>query len=301
MTFDLARWSFTVWYQGSVFYHHSVIFYFPNEFENIKVLFITIILQFPNFLGFRKLHVMLWIRMISYCFFVGSRQILQDIIFQEIQGSCLDEGSKVQADELVTGGLQLVGLVQTAKLQQLSNIPQCDWKRIVASREMHTLQSFHGQMCHCWVKCVYELISKKSLSLNPCCNSKALGQDTFCHGIVPWRGSIAVRHLDLSFFLWNSLFPMLLSSLWGTRQWGQSTLPKGIVATARIQTIQSLSLLMLWSHHHVKARPLRQFSWNWVGRGYLVAAIGSKWLCGVYVPLFFAKIALHGSCETALC
>ena len=45
---------------------------------------------------------------------------------------------------------------------------------------------------------------------------------------------------------------------------------------------------------------VRQFSWNWVGRGYLVAVTGSTWLLwglcgwyGVYVPVTFPNITLR--------
>ena len=57
----------------------------------------------------------------------------------------------------------------------------------------------------------------------------------------------------------------------------------------------------------VNRKPLhkRQFSWNWVGGGYLVAVTRSMWLLwglcgcyGVYVRLFFTKIAWHGSYRT---
>ena len=50
---------------------------------------------------------------------------------------------------------------------------------------------------------------------------------------------------------------------------------------------------------------VRQFSRNWAGRGYLVASTRYMWLLQglhscyvVYVPLFFAEIALRGSYRT---
>ena len=65
---------------------------------------------------------------------------------------------------------------------------------------------------------------------------------------------------------------------------------------------------MPWSHFHVKARPVTATNrHDRAGPRYLVTVRGSTWLLqvlhgcyGVYIPLFFTKVALRGSHGTPL-